>query len=56
VCDNIINTILDIGRKSKDNLNARLDLQPILFTPGTLFNESCTKEIVLSSIKRGQVS
>jgi hypothetical protein len=27
VCDNIINTLLDIAGKSKDNLNARLDLK-----------------------------
>jgi hypothetical protein len=29
VCDNIINTLLDISRKSKDNLNARLDHQSL---------------------------
>ena len=29
VCDNIINTLLDIAGKSKDNLNARLDLQAL---------------------------
>jgi hypothetical protein len=29
VCDNIINTLLDISGKSKDNLNARLDLQAL---------------------------
>jgi hypothetical protein len=29
VCDNIINTLLDIVRKSKDNLNAHLDLQAL---------------------------
>jgi hypothetical protein len=29
VCDNIINTLLNIARKSKDNLNACLDLQAL---------------------------
>jgi hypothetical protein len=29
VCDNIINTLLDITEKSKDSLNARLDLQAL---------------------------
>jgi hypothetical protein len=29
VCDNIINTLLDIAEKSKDNLNSRLDLQAL---------------------------
>jgi hypothetical protein len=29
VCDNIINTLLDITGKSKDNLNAGLDLQAL---------------------------
>jgi hypothetical protein len=29
VCDNIINTLLDIAEKSMDNLNARLDLQAL---------------------------
>jgi hypothetical protein len=29
VCENIINTLLDIAGKSKDNLNARLDLQAL---------------------------
>jgi hypothetical protein len=29
VCDNIINTLLDIAGKSKDDLNARLDLQEL---------------------------
>jgi hypothetical protein len=29
MCDNIINTLLDIAGKSKDNLNARLDLQAL---------------------------
>ncbi|XP_025795594.1 uncharacterized protein LOC112875826 isoform X2 [Panicum hallii] len=29
VCDNIINTLLNISGKSKDNLNARLDLQAL---------------------------
>ena len=29
VCDNIINTLLDIDGKSKDNLNARFDMQSL---------------------------
>jgi hypothetical protein len=29
VCDNIINTLLNIAGKSKDNLNARLNLQAL---------------------------
>jgi hypothetical protein len=28
-CENIINTLLDITEKSKDNLNARLNLQAL---------------------------
>lgn len=29
VCDNIVNTLLNVDRKSKDNLNSRLDLQSL---------------------------
>ena len=50
VCDNILGTLLNIGGKSKDHVNARLDLQeigirkelhPSLSADGTPRNSSC---------------
>jgi hypothetical protein len=71
VCDNIINTLLDITGKSKDSLNARLDLQALgirsdlhpveleenqYYLLSAPYSMSPAQKKLFCHIKRGQVS
>jgi hypothetical protein len=68
VCDNIINTLLYISGKSKDNLNARLDLQSLgigsdlhplelednqLYLPPAPYSMSPTKKKLFCQVLKG---